>query len=102
VELSDIFPALVAARGLFSDYTLHIGKSRVSFLDREFPLGFSNPILELLDKLQTTNDSIQLLVSVGCGKVADEDIPDLLRLAKAAYPAMVQLPSMNLRVQLSK
>ena len=70
-----------------------MGKGQVSFLDREFPLGFSNPVLELLDKLQTeTKDSIQLLVSVGCGEVADEDIPDLLRLAKATYPAMVKLP----------
>ncbi|KAL7914610.1 hypothetical protein GGI35DRAFT_434819 [Trichoderma velutinum] len=105
-ELSDLNPetpiheliaALMAAKGLFREHTI---KSKVgyghTFLDRPFPFGYSNPATEAIHtvikreqhKALRSNDSPYeirdaILVSIGTGKVAKEDIGDLALLGSA-------------------
>ncbi|KAI3571227.1 hypothetical protein IWW34DRAFT_566458, partial [Fusarium oxysporum f. sp. albedinis] len=83
---SEIFRALTAAEGLFSEYTLEgTDGSRVTFLDHPYPWGFSNPtrkaVVLIRDTLRGVSIGVQpddlIIVNIGSGQVAEADVGDL-------------------------
>ncbi|KAK2468823.1 hypothetical protein H9L39_19585 [Fusarium oxysporum f. sp. albedinis] len=90
---SEIFRALTAAEGLFSEYTLEgTDGSRVTFLDHPYPWGFSNPtrkaVVLIRDTLRGVSIGVQpddlIIVNIGSGQVAEADVGDLAILGHAA------------------
>lgn len=87
--ICDAFGALLASPGLFDDYTIKSTTTSIKFADQPFPLGLQNPIIPALDEIRREfDDPIDFILSIGCGRVAENDIPDLLRLG--CLPPQVQ------------
>ncbi|KFA81516.1 hypothetical protein S40288_11641 [Stachybotrys chartarum IBT 40288] len=91
--ISDAFAAMMAAKGLFDAYVASDGTGKRSFQDQSFPYGLSNPALHVLDELsREDNRSVDMVVSIGGGEIADADIPDLVLLAGFGGQLGVNLP----------
>jgi hypothetical protein len=92
-NFDETFAAMMAAKGLFDAHQVPDGQGRRSFLDRPFPYGLLNPAVHVLDELaKEDNRSVDMIISIGGGEVADKDIPDLLHLAGFGDPVGVTLP----------
>ncbi|KAL7944685.1 hypothetical protein V8C42DRAFT_78783 [Trichoderma barbatum] len=96
--IHELIAALMAAKGLFGEYTIVPEKEShgYTFLDRPYPFGYSNPAVEAIDavierernKALHPDDSSNkirdaILISIGTGQVAKEDIADLAILGSA-------------------
>lgn len=81
--------AVVAARGLFAEATLPTTDgSKITFLDKPYPLGLNDPTVLALQELQSQIEAreIEILISIGSGEVATGDVGNLLGLAKLPAP----------------
>ncbi|EGU84367.1 hypothetical protein FOXB_05118 [Fusarium oxysporum f. sp. conglutinans Fo5176] len=89
IPISTVMAALMTARGLFNEVSLN-GESgdKVTFLDQPYPWSFSNPIIEAVTEAQgrTKGAEIGVIVSIGTGEVAKDDIQDLALLGQLDLP----------------
>ena len=94
--VGDTGNTLLAAPGLFENYTVKKDSTSITFSDEPYPLGLNNSIiLALKEVAQEFDEPVHTILSIGCGRVAERDIPDLLQLGY--YP----LPAQALRMRLS-
>ncbi|KAI0384380.1 acyl transferase/acyl hydrolase/lysophospholipase [Hypomontagnella monticulosa] len=84
ITISDVAVAAAAAEGLFKPASLPSTDNKtVVFLDAPYPLGLidaTSLALQEVNRLVNTTH-IGLVISIGSGRVADDDIDPLLRLA---------------------
>lgn len=89
LELSDIFKAVVAARGLFDEVSLRSG---LTFLDKPYPQGVSNPIAIVIERSpRVLIRDLAAIVSIGHGQVAKKDIDDLLHIGNSTHTETVNV-----------
>ncbi|KAJ6031546.1 FabD/lysophospholipase-like protein [Penicillium herquei] len=83
ISISDAIVALLSAKGQLEEVTFKTFDGCTSFSDAPYPCGLRNPILHVLGEIDSHwQNSINLIVSIGTGKVPETDIPDLLELEK--------------------
>ncbi|KAI0169979.1 ankyrin repeat-containing domain protein [Hypoxylon sp. FL1284] len=97
VSITDAAVAVSAAEGLFEEATLYLANHQpVKFMDKLYPLGLTDPVdlvQEEFKKIYPTDFPGQLF-SIGPGRVAFDDIGDLLRLGTRTRPRSSYITSL--------
>ncbi|KAF4443532.1 patatin-like phospholipase [Fusarium acutatum] len=99
--ISTVMAALMTARGLFTEVSLN-GEfgDKITFLDQPYPWSFSNPIIEAVTEAQgrTKGAEIGVIVSIGTGDVAKDDIQDLALLGHMVIYAAIPCGFLGIRI----
>src|SRR5271154_1130683 len=74
--VGDTGNTLLAAPGLFENYTVKKDSTSITFSDEPYPLGLNNSIiLALKEVAQEFDEPVHTILSIGCGRVAECEHP---------------------------